>query len=123
MKSRCVGRYALSAALGSAALLSGLLFPLLATPSVMESPVPAQTIAAPIDISQTTAPSADVVIIVGGPAHRYHHLGGSAAANVVRADAFPVIVAALERLESAVGDRFRPSEALREYAKRGGFYG
>jgi 3-hydroxyacyl-CoA dehydrogenase/enoyl-CoA hydratase/3-hydroxybutyryl-CoA epimerase len=32
------------------------------------------------------------------------------------------IVAALERLESAVGDRFRPSEALREFAGRGGFY-
>jgi 3-hydroxyacyl-CoA dehydrogenase/enoyl-CoA hydratase/3-hydroxybutyryl-CoA epimerase len=32
------------------------------------------------------------------------------------------IVAALERLESAVGDRFRPSEALRGYAERGGFY-
>jgi 3-hydroxyacyl-CoA dehydrogenase/enoyl-CoA hydratase/3-hydroxybutyryl-CoA epimerase len=33
------------------------------------------------------------------------------------------IVAALERLESAVGERFRPSGALREFAGRGGFYG
>jgi 3-hydroxyacyl-CoA dehydrogenase / enoyl-CoA hydratase / 3-hydroxybutyryl-CoA epimerase len=33
------------------------------------------------------------------------------------------IVAALERLESAVGERFQPSPALREYAGRGGFYG
>ena len=32
------------------------------------------------------------------------------------------IVAALERLESAVGERFRPSDALREFAGRGGFY-
>jgi 3-hydroxyacyl-CoA dehydrogenase / enoyl-CoA hydratase / 3-hydroxybutyryl-CoA epimerase len=34
----------------------------------------------------------------------------------------PRIVAALERLESAVGERFRPSPALRELAQRGGFY-
>jgi hypothetical protein len=33
------------------------------------------------------------------------------------------IVAALERLEGAVGERFRPSEALVGYAERGGFYG
>jgi 3-hydroxyacyl-CoA dehydrogenase/enoyl-CoA hydratase/3-hydroxybutyryl-CoA epimerase len=32
------------------------------------------------------------------------------------------IVVALERLESAVGERFRPSQALREFAGRGGFY-
>lgn len=32
------------------------------------------------------------------------------------------IVATLERLEGSVGDRFRPSEALREYAAAGGFY-
>jgi 3-hydroxyacyl-CoA dehydrogenase len=32
------------------------------------------------------------------------------------------IVVALERLESAVGERFRPSQALRELAGRGGFY-
>jgi 3-hydroxyacyl-CoA dehydrogenase/enoyl-CoA hydratase/3-hydroxybutyryl-CoA epimerase len=32
------------------------------------------------------------------------------------------IIAALERLESSVGDRFRPSDALRETAEAGGFY-
>ncbi|MBW8875361.1 MAG: enoyl-CoA hydratase/isomerase family protein [Acidobacteria bacterium] len=32
------------------------------------------------------------------------------------------IVATLERLESAVGDRFRPSDALRATAEAGGFY-
>src|SRR6202035_5808403 len=32
------------------------------------------------------------------------------------------IVATLERLESAVGDRFRPSDALRARAAAGGFY-
>jgi 3-hydroxyacyl-CoA dehydrogenase/enoyl-CoA hydratase/3-hydroxybutyryl-CoA epimerase len=32
------------------------------------------------------------------------------------------IVAVLERLESEVGGRFQPSEALRAYAARGGFY-
>jgi len=34
----------------------------------------------------------------------------------------PTLVAALERLEGTVGDRFRPSEALRSYAAAGGFY-
>jgi 3-hydroxyacyl-CoA dehydrogenase/enoyl-CoA hydratase/3-hydroxybutyryl-CoA epimerase len=33
------------------------------------------------------------------------------------------VVAALERLESAVSERYRPSEALRETAAAGGFYG
>jgi 3-hydroxyacyl-CoA dehydrogenase/enoyl-CoA hydratase/3-hydroxybutyryl-CoA epimerase len=32
------------------------------------------------------------------------------------------IIATLERFESAVGDRFRPSEALRKTAEAGGFY-
>jgi 3-hydroxyacyl-CoA dehydrogenase/enoyl-CoA hydratase/3-hydroxybutyryl-CoA epimerase len=32
------------------------------------------------------------------------------------------IIATLERLESAVGDRFRPSDALRRTAEAGGFY-
>jgi len=34
----------------------------------------------------------------------------------------PAIVATLERLEGAVAERFRPSDALRDYAARGGFY-
>jgi 3-hydroxyacyl-CoA dehydrogenase len=32
------------------------------------------------------------------------------------------VIASLERLESAVGERFAPSDALREIAARGGFY-
>ena len=32
------------------------------------------------------------------------------------------IIATLERFESAVGERFRPSEALRRTAEAGGFY-
>ncbi len=32
------------------------------------------------------------------------------------------VVATLERLESAVGDRFHPSDALRVTAEAGGFY-
>jgi hypothetical protein len=32
------------------------------------------------------------------------------------------MVATLERLETAVSDRFRPSEALRGTAEAGGFY-
>jgi len=34
----------------------------------------------------------------------------------------PTLVAALERYEGAVGERFRPSDALRGYAAKGGFY-
>jgi 3-hydroxyacyl-CoA dehydrogenase/enoyl-CoA hydratase/3-hydroxybutyryl-CoA epimerase len=37
-------------------------------------------------------------------------------------EGLPRIVATLERLESAVGDRFVPSNALRETAAAGGFY-
>ena len=37
-------------------------------------------------------------------------------------EGLPRIIATLERLESAVGDRFAPSEALRETAAAGGFY-
>ncbi len=34
----------------------------------------------------------------------------------------PALIAALERLESVIGERFRPSDALRAYAAAGGFY-
>jgi 3-hydroxyacyl-CoA dehydrogenase/enoyl-CoA hydratase/3-hydroxybutyryl-CoA epimerase len=37
-------------------------------------------------------------------------------------EGLPQIVASLERLEAAVGDRFRPSDALRATAEAGGFY-
>lgn len=37
-------------------------------------------------------------------------------------EGLPRILATLERLESAVGDRFRPSDALRATAAAGGFY-
>ncbi|HSN88796.1 MAG TPA: 3-hydroxyacyl-CoA dehydrogenase NAD-binding domain-containing protein [Thermoanaerobaculia bacterium] len=37
-------------------------------------------------------------------------------------EGLPRILATLERLESAVGDRFRPSDALRATAEAGGFY-
>jgi 3-hydroxyacyl-CoA dehydrogenase/enoyl-CoA hydratase/3-hydroxybutyryl-CoA epimerase len=32
------------------------------------------------------------------------------------------VIATLERFESAVGDRFQPSDALRKTAEAGGFY-
>ncbi|MFL6192655.1 MAG: 3-hydroxyacyl-CoA dehydrogenase NAD-binding domain-containing protein [Thermoanaerobaculia bacterium] len=38
-------------------------------------------------------------------------------------EGLPRIIATLERFESAVGDRFQPSEALRKTAEAGGFYG
>ena len=34
----------------------------------------------------------EVAIVVGGSAHRYHHLVGSVASSVVRSDQFPVTV-------------------------------
>jgi 3-hydroxyacyl-CoA dehydrogenase/enoyl-CoA hydratase/3-hydroxybutyryl-CoA epimerase len=37
-------------------------------------------------------------------------------------EGLPRLIATLERLESAVGDRFAPSEALRQTAAAGGFY-
>ena len=36
--------------------------------------------------------TAEVVIVVGGSAHRYHHLAGSVGSSVVRSDRFPVMV-------------------------------
>ena len=35
---------------------------------------------------------ADVAIVVGGSAHRYHHLAGSVGCTIVRSDRFPVTV-------------------------------
>jgi 3-hydroxyacyl-CoA dehydrogenase/enoyl-CoA hydratase/3-hydroxybutyryl-CoA epimerase len=37
-------------------------------------------------------------------------------------EGLPRIIVTLERLESAAGERFRPSEALRTTAEAGGFY-
>jgi hypothetical protein len=36
--------------------------------------------------------SAEIVIVVGGSAHRYHHVTGSVGSNVARSDTFPVLV-------------------------------
>jgi nucleotide-binding universal stress UspA family protein len=36
--------------------------------------------------------SADVIIAVGGPSRRYHHLVGSVGVSLVHTDRFPVVV-------------------------------
>jgi nucleotide-binding universal stress UspA family protein len=36
--------------------------------------------------------TAEIVIVIGGSAHWYHHIAGSVALSVVRADAFPALV-------------------------------
>ena len=44
------------------------------------------------DLNDRYGDSADVVIVVGGPSHRYHHLVGSVGVGLVHADRFPVVV-------------------------------
>jgi nucleotide-binding universal stress UspA family protein len=54
--------------------------------------VPAALMAVAADLHQQYGDSAEIVIVVGGSAHRYHHLAGSVGASVVRSDQFPVMV-------------------------------
>jgi nucleotide-binding universal stress UspA family protein len=54
--------------------------------------VPAELKSAAAEAHRRYGDTADIVIIVGGSAHRYHHFAGSVALSVARADAFPVLV-------------------------------
>jgi nucleotide-binding universal stress UspA family protein len=54
--------------------------------------VAAELKAVAADLRRRYGDTAEIVIVVGGPAHRYHHVAGSVAASVVRADAFPALV-------------------------------
>ena len=51
-----------------------------------------ELLAVAADLQRQYGGSADITIVVGGPAHRYHHVVGSVGANLVRTDRFPVIV-------------------------------
>jgi nucleotide-binding universal stress UspA family protein len=54
--------------------------------------VVAELLAVAADLRSLYGDSAEVVIAVGGPSHRYHHLVGSVGASLARTDRFPVIV-------------------------------
>jgi nucleotide-binding universal stress UspA family protein len=51
-----------------------------------------ELLAAAEELRRQHGPDADIVIVVGGSAHKYHRLFGSASLNVVRHDGFPVVV-------------------------------
>ena len=44
------------------------------------------------DVHAQYGDTVEVVIVVGGSAHRYHHVAGSVGSSVVRSDAFPALV-------------------------------
>ena len=44
------------------------------------------------DLDHRYGGAAEIMIVVGGPTHWYHHLGGSVGSSVVRVDHFPVVV-------------------------------
>jgi len=54
--------------------------------------VGAELMAVAADLQARFGNTAEVVIVVGGSAHRYHQLAGSVGASVVRSDRFPVMV-------------------------------
>jgi hypothetical protein len=44
------------------------------------------------DVHRRFGDTVEIVMVVGGSAHRYHHIAGSVASSVVRADSFPTLV-------------------------------
>ena len=54
--------------------------------------VGAELMAVATDLHGRYGDTAEVVIVVGGSAHRYHRLAGSVGSSVVRSDRFPVMV-------------------------------
>jgi nucleotide-binding universal stress UspA family protein len=54
--------------------------------------IPAELMAVANVLQRRYGAEAEVAIVVGGSAHRYHHLAGSVGASVARADRFPVLV-------------------------------
>jgi nucleotide-binding universal stress UspA family protein len=54
--------------------------------------IPAELMAVANVLHRRYGAEAEVAIIVGGSAHRYHRLAGSVGASVARADRFPVLV-------------------------------
>jgi nucleotide-binding universal stress UspA family protein len=54
--------------------------------------VATELLAAAAEVYRQYGDSPDVIIAVGGPSHRYHHLVGSVGVSLVHADRFPVLV-------------------------------
>ncbi len=44
------------------------------------------------DLQRQYGDTVEIVIVVGGAGHRYHHVAGSVGSSVVRSDAFPALV-------------------------------
>ena len=57
-----------------------------------EGPVASQLSAVCNALKRQFGDSADVVLVVGGPSHWYHHLAGSVAATIARQDRCPLVV-------------------------------
>jgi nucleotide-binding universal stress UspA family protein len=53
--------------------------------------VASQLVAVATDMHDRYGDSAEIVIVVGGSAHRFHHLAGSVGSGVVRSRRFPVM--------------------------------
>jgi nucleotide-binding universal stress UspA family protein len=51
-----------------------------------------ELLAVAAEVNHQYGDSADVIIAVGGPSHRYHHLVGSVGVSLAHADRFPVVV-------------------------------
>jgi nucleotide-binding universal stress UspA family protein len=54
--------------------------------------VSAQLLAAAQELQDRYGDFTDIAIVVGGPAHRYHHLAGSVSSSLARSDRFPLMV-------------------------------
>ena len=57
-----------------------------------EGAVATELLGVAAEVDREYGGSADVVIAVGGPLHRYHHLVGSVGVSLVHSDRFPVVV-------------------------------
>ena len=54
--------------------------------------VATELLAVAAEVNRQYGDSADVIIAVGGPSHRYHHLVGSVGVSLVHTNRFPVVV-------------------------------
>jgi nucleotide-binding universal stress UspA family protein len=55
-------------------------------------PVAAELLAAASDLRRRFEGAAEVVVVLGGSAHKFHRVAGSVGAAVVRHDRFPIVV-------------------------------
>jgi nucleotide-binding universal stress UspA family protein len=52
----------------------------------------AELLAAAQELHDRFGDGKEIVIVVGGPEHRYHHVAGSVSASLARSDRFPLVV-------------------------------